>query len=294
MKRKISTDEEKLLKPLHLQGLGVIPRGTPMNILKVTTRTVQVEVRDGLTATVGKSYFYKGGKNVAKRKKTLAQQYEAQLERIAEALIKMQQRGYTVVGDFQKTTPKKVTKKMVDDLRAINVKSLARLSDKSYTINIGHKKQLVQKVRDSKKIDYRKVPESKRPPKPLPPIKRPPVGGPPPDEGEMIWRRIQRIFNTPYNTGLNIAPWQYAEHIADIRSLLYQTVAQIGKKDVIHRFATAGEVAVEAVEGYVFSSDSEPAHMMSWYTFVEILTAGDVPDEVNEKLTELSDWSESI
>lgn len=231
---------------------------------------------------------------MAKRKKTLAQQYEAQLTRIEKRLIELQKRGYTVVGDFQHTTPKKVTKKMIDDLKAITPKSLAKLSDKNYTIDIGTKKQLVQKVKQSKKTDYRKKPASARPPKPLPARQTRTKKAPPVDEGEMIWRRIDQILDTPYNSGLNIPPWRYAEHISDIRSLLYQTVAQIGKKDVIHRFATAGEVAVEAVEGYVFSSDSEPAHMMSWYTFVEILTAGDVPDEVNEKLTELSDWSESV
>lgn len=225
------------------------------------------------------------------KRKTLAQQYEAQLMRIAERLKEMQKRGYTVVGDFQQTTPKKVTQKMIDDLKAITPKSLARLSDKNYTIDIGTKKQLVQKVKQSKKIDYRKKPISVRPPKPLPPRKKRPIGGRPVGESEMIWQRIQQILDTPYDTGLNIPPWKYAEHMADIRGLLNQTIAQIGKKAVIHRFATAGEVAVEAVEGYVFSSDSEPMHMMSWYTFVDILTAGDVPEEINEKLTELSDWS---
>lgn len=228
------------------------------------------------------------------KRKTLAQKYEAQLKRIEERLIEMQKRGYTVVGDFQPIIPKKVTQKMVDDLKAITPKSLARLSDKSHTIDIGTKKQLVQKIKQSKKIDYRKKPISARPPKPLPVRKTRPIGGPPPDEGEMIWRRIQQILDTPYDTGLNIPPWRYAEHIADIRGLLNQTIAQIGKKAVIHRFATAGEVAVEAVEGYVFSSDSEPAHMISWYTFVDILTAGEVPKEINEKLTELSDWSDTI
>nr|DAK71009.1 MAG TPA: hypothetical protein [Caudoviricetes sp.] len=226
------------------------------------------------------------------KRKTLAQQYEAQLKRIEERLIEMQKRGYTVVGEFQHTTPKKVTKKMIDDLKTITPKSLARLSDKSHTINIGTKKQLIQKVKQSKKIDYRKKPISARPPKPLPKRKTRPIGGPPPDEGEMIWRRIQQIIDTPYDTGLNIPPWKYAEHIADIRGLLNQTVAQIGKKAVIHRFASAGEAAVEAVEGYVYSSDSEPIHIMSWYTFVDILTAGQVPEEINEKLTELSDWSD--
>lgn len=225
------------------------------------------------------------------KRKTLAQQYEAQLMRIAERLKEMQKRGYTVVGDFQQTTPKKVTQKMIDDLKAITPKSLARLSDKNYTIDIGTKKQLVQKVKQSKKIDYRKKPISVRPPKPLPPRKKRPIGGRPVGESEMIWQRIQQILDTPYDTGLNIPPWKYAEHMTDIRGLLNQTIAQIGKKAVIHRFATAGEVAVEAVEGYVFSSDSEPMHMMSWYTFVDILTAGDVPEEINEKLTELSDWS---
>lgn len=231
---------------------------------------------------------------MAKKKKTLAQQYEAQLTRIEKRLIEMQKRGYTVVGEFQHTTPKKVTQKMVDDLKAITPKSLAKLSDKNYTIDIGTKKQLVQKVKQSKKTDYRKKPASARPPKPLPPRQTRAKKAPPVDEGEMIWRKIQAILDTPYDSGLNIPPWRYAEHISDIRSLLNQVVAQIGKKNVIHRFATAGEVAVEAVEGYVFSSDSEPAHMMSWYTFVEILTAGDIPEEVNEKLTELSDWSENI
>lgn len=228
------------------------------------------------------------------KRKTLAQQYEAQLKRIEERLIEMQKRGYTVVGEFQHTTPKKVTQKMIDDLKAITPKSLARLSDKSHTIDIGTKKQLIQKIKQSKKIDYRKKPISARPPKPLPVRKTRPIGGPPPDEGEMIWRRIQQILDTPYDTGLNIPPWRYAEHIADIRGLLNQTINQLGKKAVIHRFATAGETAVEAVEGYVFSSDTEPSHLMSWYTFVDILTAGDVPEEINEKLTELSDWSDTV
>ena len=227
------------------------------------------------------------------KRKTLAQQYEAQLTRIEKRLIEMQKRGYTVVGDFQHTTPKKVTKKMIDDLKAITPKSLARLSDKNYTIDIGTKKQLVQKVKKSKKTDYRKKPASAKPPKPLPPHKTRTKKAPPVDESDIIERRIQQILDTSYDTGLNIPPWRYAEHIADIRGLLNQTVAQIGKKAVIHRFATAGEAAVEAVEGYVFSSDAEPIHMMSWYTFVDILTAGDVPEEINEKLTELSDWSDS-
>lgn len=227
---------------------------------------------------------------MSKKKKTLAQQYEEQLTRIEKRLIEMQKRGYTVVGEFQHTTPKKVTKKMVDDLKAITPKSLARLSDKSYTIDIGHKKQLVQKVKQSKKIDYRKKTISARPPKPLPVHKTRAKKAPPIDEGDMIWQRIQQILNTPYDTGLNIPPWRYAEHIADIRELLNQTVAQIGKTKVIYRFANASEMAVEAVEGYVYSSDSEPIHMMSWYTFVEILTAGEVSEEINEKLTELSDW----
>lgn len=231
---------------------------------------------------------------MAKKKKTLAQQYEAQLKRIEKRLVEMQKRGYTVVGDLEHYVPKKVTKKMIDDLKAITPKSLARLSDKNFAIDIGTKKQLIQKVKQSKKIDYRKKPISVRPPKPLPVRKKRPIGGPSLDEGEMIWRRIQQILDTPYDSGLNIPPWKYAGHIADIRALLNQVVSQIGKKAVIHRFATAGEVAVEAVEGHVFSSDAEPIHMMSWYTFVDILAAGDIPEEVNEKLTELSDWCDSV
>lgn len=227
------------------------------------------------------------------KRKTLAQQYEAQLTRIEERLIEMQKRGYTVVGNFQHTTPKKVTKKMVDDLKAITPKTLARLSDKSHTIDIGTKKQLVQKVKQSKKIDYRKKPISVRPPKPLPPRKKRPIGGPPIDESDMIFQRIQQILETPYDTGLNIPPWRYAQNISDMRELLAQTMSQVGEKEVIHRFATAGEVAVSAVEGYVFSSDGDAAHMMSWYTFVDILTAGNISEEINEMISDMADWGES-
>lgn len=230
---------------------------------------------------------------MAKKKKTLAQQYEEQLKRIEERLIEMQKRGYTVVGDFEHYVPKKVTKKMIDDLKAITPKSLARLSDKNFTIDIGTKKQLIQKVKQSKKIDYRKKPISVRPPKPLPVRKKRPKGGRPIYESDMIFQRILDVLDTPYNTGLNIPPGQYTAHLKDIRELLNQVIVQIGKKTVIHRFATAGEVAVEAVEGYVYSSDSEPIHILSWYTFVDILTAGNIPEEINEKITELSDWSES-
>lgn len=227
------------------------------------------------------------------KRKTLAQQYEAQLTRIEERLIEMQKRGYTVVGNFQHTTPKKVTKKMVDDLKAITPKTLARLSDKSHTIDIGTKKQLVQKVKQSKKIDYRKKPISVRPPKPLPPRKKRPIGGLPIDESDMIFQRIQQILETPYDTGLNIPPWRYAQNISDMRELLAQTMSQVGEKEVIHRFATAGEVAVSAVEGYVFSSDGDAAHMMSWYTFVDILTAGNISEEINEMISDMADWGES-
>lgn len=231
---------------------------------------------------------------MAKKKKTLAQQYEAQLNRIEKRLIEMQKRGYTVVGEFQHTVPKKVTKKMVDDLKAITPKSLAKLSDKSYTIDIGTKKQLVQKVKQAKKTDYRKKPVSARPPKPLPPRKPRPENAPPIDESEMILRRIKQILETSYDTGLNIPPWRYYQNISDMKELLAQTISQVGEKEVIHRFATAGEVAVSAVEGYVFSSDGDAAHMMSWYTFVDILTVGNIPEEINEMISNMTDWRESV
>lgn len=62
--------KKKLLKPLYLQGLGVIPEGTTMDILKVTNRTVHIEIRSELKAVCGKSYFYKGRKKHAKKKNT--------------------------------------------------------------------------------------------------------------------------------------------------------------------------------------------------------------------------------
>lgn len=223
------------------------------------------------------------------KKKTLAEQYEKQLQRVEKTIMEMQKRGYTVVGDFSATTPKKVTSKMVDDLKKITPKALARLADKSYNIDIGHKKQVVQKVKASKKIDYRKKPASARPPKPLPSRK---TSKAPVNEGEMILRRIYDILNTPYDTGLTLPPYLYYQYVEEIRGLLDTTIAEIGSEAVIRRFAEAGEAAIESVEGYVYSSESIPIHIQSWYTFVDILTNSNIPDAINDMISDISDWEE--
>lgn len=95
---------------------------------------------------------------MAKKKKTLAQQYEAQLKRIEKRLVEMQKRGYTVVGDLEHYVPKKVTQKMIDDLKAITPKSLARLSDKNFAIDIGTKNNLYKKSSSQKKLIIEKNP----------------------------------------------------------------------------------------------------------------------------------------
>lgn len=60
--------KKNCLSPCRYKGFGVIPEGTTLDILKVTSRTVHFEISSGLKTVCGKSYFYKGRKKHGKKK----------------------------------------------------------------------------------------------------------------------------------------------------------------------------------------------------------------------------------
>lgn len=228
------------------------------------------------------------------RKKTLSKQYQQQLNRINKRLEELAKEGYNIVGDFMPTTPKKPTRKQVEALKKITPKALRRMADKNYNIDIGTGKQIIQKVAKSKKVDYRKKPVSARPPKP--PKKHKRIGGSYPiaDEGKLIYEAILNILNQPYSAGLNISPEIYYDNQQALKDLLDSVIAKDGLDAVLQRFADAGTGIIDAVQGFAYASDGNADYMQSWYSFVNILTGGQVSYDVSDIAAEMSDFDSDV
>lgn len=230
------------------------------------------------------------------RKKTLSKQYQQQINRISKRLEELAKEGYNIVGDFTPTTPKKPTRKQVEALKKITPGALRRMADKNYNINIGKGKQITQKVAKSKKVDYRKKPVSARPPKP--PKKQRPIGTgdvfPVADEGALIYEAIKKILEQPYSAGLNISPEIYYDNQQALRDLLDSVIAKDGLDAVLQRFADAGMAIIDAVQGFAYASDGNTDYMQSWYSFVDILTGGQVSYDVSDIAAEMSDFDSDV
>ena len=228
------------------------------------------------------------------RKKTLSKQYQQQIKRINKRLEELAKEGYNIVGDFTPTMPKKPTRKQVDALKKVTPEALRRMADKKYNIDIGTGKQITQKVAKSKKVDYRKKPVSARPPTPPKKKKAPRETGPVADEGKIIYEAILNILNQPYSAGLNISPQIYYDNQKALKDLLDSVIAKDGLDTVLRRFADAGTAVIDAVQGFVYGSDGKDDYMQSWYSFVEILTGGDVSYDVSDIADEMTDFDSDV
>ena len=228
------------------------------------------------------------------RKKTLSKQYQQQINRINKRLEELAKEGYNIVGDFTPTTPKKPTRKQVEALKKVTPEAMRRMADKKYNIDIGTGKQITQKVAKSKKVDYRKKPVSARPPTPPKKQKAPRETGPVADEGKILYEAILNILNQPYSAGLNISPQIYYDNQKALKDLLDSVIAKDGLDTVLRRFADAGTAVIDAVQGFVYGSDGKDDYMQSWYSFVEILTGGDVSYDVSDITDEMTDFDSDV
>lgn len=230
------------------------------------------------------------------RKKTLSKQYQQQIKRISKRLDELAKEGYNIVGDFTPTTPKNPTRKQVEALKKVTPEALRRMADKNYNIDIGKGKQITQKVAKSKKVDYRKKPVSARPPKP--PKKQRQIGTgdvfPLADEGALIYEAIKKILEQPYSAGLNISPEIYYDNQRALRGLLDSVIAKDGRDAVLKRFADAGAVVIDAVQGFAYASDGNADYMQSWYSFVDILTGGNISYDVSDIADEMTDFDSDV
>lgn len=227
-------------------------------------------------------------------KKTLSKQYQQQIKRINKRLEELAKEGYNIVGDFTPTTPKKPTRKQVEALKKVTPGALRRMADKNYNIDIGKGKQITQKVAKSKKVDYRKKPVSARPPKPPKKQKVPRETVLVANEGALIYEAIKKILEQPYSAGLNISPEIYYDNQQSLRDLLDSVIAKDGLDAVLQRFADAGTGVIDAVQGFAYASDGNADYMQSWYSFVDILTGGNVSYDLSDIADEMSDFDSDV
>lgn len=228
------------------------------------------------------------------RKKTLSKQYQQQIKRINKRLEELAKEGYNIVGDFTPAIPKKPTRKQVEALKKITPEALRRMADKNYNIDIGTGKQIAQKVAKSKKVDYRKKPVSARPPKPPKKQKVPRETVLVTDEGMLIYEAILYILNQQYSAGLNISPEIYYDNQQALKDLLDSVIAKDGLDAVLRRFADAGTAIIDAIQGFAYASDGNADYMQSWYSFVNILTGGQVSYDVSDIAAEMSDFDSDV
>lgn len=228
------------------------------------------------------------------RKKTLSKQYQQQIKRINKRLEELAKEGYNIVGDFTPAMPKKPTRKQVEALKKITPEALRRMADKNYNIDIGTGKQIAQKVAKSKKVDYRKKPVSARPPKPPKKQKVPRETVLVTDEGMLIYEAILYILNQQYSAGLNISPEIYYDNQQALKDLLDSVIAKDGLDAVLRRFADAGTAIIDAIQGFAYASDGNADYMQSWYSFVNILTGGQVSYDVSDIAAEMSDFDSDV
>lgn len=227
-------------------------------------------------------------------KKTLSKQYQQQIKRINKRLEELAKEGYNIVGDFTPTTPKKPTRKQVEALKKVTPGALRRMADKNYNIDIGKGKQITQKVAKSKKVDYRKKPVSARPPKPPKKQKVPRETVLVANEGALIYEAIKKILEQPYSAGLNISPEIYYDNQQSLRDLLDSVIAKDGLDAVLQHFADAGTGVIDAVQGFAYASDGNADYMQSWYSFVDILTGGNVSYDLSDIADEMSDFDSDV
>lgn len=71
-------------------------------------------------------------------------------------------------------------------------------------------------------------------------------------------------------------------------------IAKDGLKVVLKRFADAGTAIIDAVQGFAYASDGNADYIQSWYSFVDILTGGQVSYEVSDIADEMTDFDSDV
>lgn len=209
---------------------------------------------------------------MAKKKKTLAQQYDEQVRRIEKRLQQLADEGYDIVSAWDSTKrPKRATKKQVDALKKVTPAKL-RKSAVDNVITVGkrvtHTPAKSTREKTARKRNEEKVIE----------------------QGKIILQNLYQILSLPYSAQLPMRADTYYEKVGLARSLLDNAIDSEGETTILKRLANAAEEIITAVEGYIYGSDGSSGEQVSYSWMLQILYGDSIPDSENALATELEDF----
>lgn len=211
---------------------------------------------------------------MAKKKKTLAQQYDEQVRRIEKRLQQLADEGYDVVSEWDTTKrPKRATKKQVDALKKVTPTKLRKTAVDG-TIVVGKRV-----TRTPAKSTREKVARKNK--KAI-------------EQGKIILQNLYNILSLPYSADLPMKPDTYYDKVSTAQSLLDNAISSEGEKTILKRLAEASEESITAVEGYIYGSDGSSGEQISYSWMLQILYGDNIPDSENALAAELEDYPDNI
>lgn len=209
---------------------------------------------------------------MAKKKKTLTQQYDEQVRRIEKRLNQLAAEGYDIVSEWDSTKrPKRATKKQVDALKKVTPAKL-RKSAVDNVITVG-KRVTHTPAKSTREKVARKTQNQKTI-----------------EQGKIILQNLYDILSLPYSANLPMKPDTYNEKVATAQSLLDNAISSESEDVILKRLAEASEEIITAVEGYIYGSDGSSGEQVSYSWMLQILYGDSIPDSENALATELEDY----
>lgn len=214
---------------------------------------------------------------MAKKKKTLAQQYDEQVRRIEKRLKQLAAEGYDVVSEWDSTKrPKRPTRQQVDALKKVTPAKLRKRAVNN-TIAVGKRVTNTPAKSTREKVARKEAARKKAEAEAI-------------EQGKIILQNLYQILSLPYSAGMAMSPDKYYSKVANAQSLLDNAISSEGENTILKRLANAAEEIITAVEGYIYGSDGSSGEQISYSWMLQILYGDSIPDSENALATELEDF----
>ena len=214
---------------------------------------------------------------MAKKKKTLAQQYDEQVRRIEKRLKQLAAEGYDVVSEWDSTKrPKRPTRQQVEALKKVTPAKLRKRAVNN-TIAVGKHVTHTPAKSTREKVARKEAARKKAEAEAI-------------EQGKIILQNLYDILSLPYSANLPMKPDTYNEKVATAQGLLDNAISSEGEETILKRLAEASEEIITAVEGYIYGSDGSSGEQVSYSWMLQILYGDSIPDSENAIATELEDY----
>ena len=215
---------------------------------------------------------------MAKKKKTLAQQYDEQVRRIEKRLKQLAAEGYDVVSEWDSTKrPKRPTRQQVEALKKVTPAKLRKRAVNN-TIAVGKRVTNTPAKSTREKVARKEAARKKAEAEAI-------------EQGKIILQNLYDILALPYSANRPMKPDTYNEKVATAQGLLDNAIASEGEDTILKRLANAAEEIITAVEGYIYGSDGSSGEQVSYSWMLQILYGDSIPDSENAIATELEDYA---